>query len=109
MSCFGGERTKFLDMVAAITFADLLEDVSRALPEPPIDFRRVLRCCRQPTRPALPLQRKLSPFTSVLSYSVTSGFTWNCPRLTSTVGAPTVLLLTAFTGACSFGSASFFR
>ena len=41
-----GKRTKFLDMVAAIAFTDLLEYVSRTLPEQPIDFRRVLRCCR---------------------------------------------------------------
>ena len=41
-----GKRTKFLDMVAAIISTDLLEDVSRTLPKQPIDFRRVLRCCR---------------------------------------------------------------
>jgi hypothetical protein len=41
-----GKQTKFLDMVAAIISTDLVEDVSRTLPEPPIDFRRASRCCR---------------------------------------------------------------
>jgi len=47
--------------------------------------------------------------TSPLTYSVRSGFIWNCPGLTSTVDDPTVPLLAAFTGACSFGSARFFK
>ncbi len=50
-----------------------------------------------------------SRHTLLLSYSATSGLIWNCPGLTSTVGDPTVPLLAAFAGACSFGSARFFR
>ena len=103
------KRTRFLRVVAAIISTDLVEDVSTTLPESPIDFRRATRCCRSPTSPALSVTRKLSPFTSVLSYSVTSGFIWNCPRLTSTVGDPTTPLPATFTGACSLGSARFFR
>jgi hypothetical protein len=37
------KRTKFLDMVAAIISTDLLDVVSRTLPEQPIDFRRAFR------------------------------------------------------------------
>ena len=43
------KRTRFLHMVAAITFTDLLEDVPRTLPEPPFDFRRAPRHCKFPT------------------------------------------------------------
>ena len=39
------KRTRFLHMVAAIIFTVLLEDVSRTLPESPIDLCRAPRCC----------------------------------------------------------------
>ena len=55
------KRTRFLHMVAAITFTDLLEDLPRTLPEPPFDFRRAPRCCRfpTPTPPALPVTKSI--------------------------------------------------
>jgi hypothetical protein len=54
-----GKRTRFLHMVAAITFTDLVEDVSRTFREPPFDSRRVTRCWRfpTPTPPALPVTK----------------------------------------------------
>jgi len=56
-----GKRTRFLHMVAAITFTDLVEDVLRTLREPPVDFRRARRCCRfqTPIPPALPVTKSI--------------------------------------------------
>ena len=57
------KRTRFLHMVAAITFTDLLEDVPRTLPEPPFDFRRAPRHCKfpTPTPRALPDTKSIRP------------------------------------------------
>ena len=62
------ERTKFLHMVAAITFTDLVEDVLSTFREPPFNFRRVLRCCRvsTPTPPALPVTKNIRAIHRIL-------------------------------------------
>ncbi len=52
------KRTRFLHMVAAIISADLLKNVPRTLPEPPIHLCRAPRCCRWPTRTALHVTKK---------------------------------------------------
>ena len=85
-----GKRTKFLDMVAAITSTDLVEDVLRTLREPPFDFRRATRCCRfpTPTPPALPVTKSIRamhrPFLQRyvrLHCQMSTNFRGTCRRL----------------------------
>jgi hypothetical protein len=62
------KRTRFLHMVAAITFADLVEDVLRTLREPPFNFRKAIQCCRFPipTPPALPVTKRIRAIHRIL-------------------------------------------
>ena len=99
-------------MVAAITFTDLLEDVSRTLPEPPFDFRRAPRYCKfpTPTPPALPVTKSIRAIHRTLPYSVTSGFIAKCPRVCEALVEVCGLSLRApLTGASSTGPANFAR
>jgi len=75
-----GKRTRFLHMVAAITFTDLVEDVSRTFREPPFDSRRVPRCCRVSTStpPALPVTKSIRVIHRTLPTAV-------CPASLQTV------------------------
>jgi len=67
-------------MVAAITFTDLVEDVSRTFREPPFDSRRVPRCCRVSTStpPALPVTKSIRVIHRTLPTAV-------CPASLQTV------------------------
>ena len=103
------KRTRFLHMVAAITVADLLEDVPRTLPEPPFDFRSAPRNCKFPTPypTSTARHKECSSHTSHPSYSGVSGFIAKVPRVCEALVELCGLSLRALTGAPSTGPLNF--